>query len=71
MRKMSFNKALDRLEIIVNELEAGPVELEKALQLFEEGVKLSGLCQTELEKANARVSLLVQESGNSLKLRDL
>lgn len=68
MKKTGFSKNIERLESIVGELEAGPLELEKALQLFEEGIKLSAACQQELDKASAKVSMLVQGPDSTLVL---
>ncbi len=65
---MDFEKKLTRLEEIVQEMEKGELTLENSLKLFEEGVKLSRECQTELTKAEAQVKKLisVDESGNAV-----
>ena len=65
---MDFEKKLSRLEDIVQEMEKGELTLENSLKLFEEGVKLSRECQTELTKAEAQVKKLisVDESGNAV-----
>ena len=39
-KEISFEKAMERLEEIVNSLESGESPLDKSLSLFEEGVKL-------------------------------
>lgn len=39
--KMTFEQALHRLEEIVEKLQTGEIELEKAYALFEEGIQLS------------------------------
>ena len=60
----SFESALERLEAIVDRLEAGELPLEQALAAFEEGVSLSRRCAGELEAAERRIELLVGgESG--------
>ncbi len=56
-----FEECLQRLENIVDELEKGDLPLEKALSLFEEGMKLSQSCRGELEAAEGRVELLVKQ----------
>jgi exodeoxyribonuclease VII small subunit len=58
-----FEDCLQRLEQIVNELEKGDVPLEKALALFEEGVKLSGSCRGELDAAEGRIEVLLKQNG--------
>ena len=61
-----FEECLQRLEQIVDELEKGDLPLEKALALFEEGMKLSQSCRSELEAAEGRVELLVKQ-GNKMQ----
>jgi exodeoxyribonuclease VII small subunit len=56
---MDFEKKLGRLEEIVNKMEKGDLALEDSLKLFEEGVKLSRDCQTQLSKAEEKVKKLV------------
>lgn len=58
-----FEDSLQRLEEIVNQLEKGDLPLEQALKLFEEGVKLSNSCRTELEDAEGKVELLLKQNG--------
>lgn len=71
MKKANFSKSMERLDAIVTELESNPVELEKALQLFEEGIKLSAHCQQELDRASARISLLLKNENGSVSLEDM
>lgn len=54
----SFECNLERLNTIVEEMEGAEVPLEKALELYEEGMKLSALCQKQLEEAEGRVEIL-------------
>lgn len=65
---MDFEKKLTRLEQIVQKMEKGELALEESLKLFEEGVKLSRDCHTQLTKAEAQVKQLVgfDESGNAI-----
>lgn len=58
-----FEECLDRLEKIVNELEKGDVSLDHALELFDEGMKLSGSCRKELEEAEGKVEILLKRNG--------
>lgn len=51
----TFEEALAALEARVRQLEAGEVPLEKALELYEEGVTLAQRCHQQLEAAEARV----------------
>ncbi len=65
---MDFEKKLGRLEEIVQKMEKGELSLEESLKFFEEGVKLSRECQTQLSKAESQVKKLVSvdESGKAI-----
>jgi exodeoxyribonuclease VII small subunit len=58
-----FEECLQRLETIVAELEKGDVPLDRALELFDEGMKLSGSCRKELEEAEGKVEILLRRNG--------
>ena len=62
-----FETALKRLEEIVKKLENGELSLDSALQLFEEGIKLSRFCHTKLEEAERRVEILVKNNSGQPK----
>jgi exodeoxyribonuclease VII small subunit len=58
-----FEECLERLEKIVAELDKGDVPLDRALELFDEGMKLSGSCRKELEEAEGKVEILLKRNG--------
>lgn len=58
-----FEDCLQRLEEIVQQLEKGDLPLDQALALFEEGMKLSMSCRSELEAAEGRVEILLKQGG--------
>ena len=58
-----FEDCLQQLEKIVEQLEKGDLPLEKSLQLFEEGVRLSNSCRQELEAAEGKVEILMKQGG--------
>ncbi len=63
--KIKFEKALERLEKIVTDLEDGDLELEKSLKMFEEGIKMAKLCQSHLSSAEKKIEKLVKDNmGN-------
>jgi exodeoxyribonuclease VII small subunit len=64
--KPSFEKALADLEKIVKTLEAGDIPLEKALDKFEAGIKLSRYCSQTLDEAEKRVTMLMSDESNHL-----
>lgn len=58
-----FEQGLQQLEAIVKEMEANDVPLERALDLFERGMKLSAACRKQLEEAETRVEILTKRAG--------
>jgi exodeoxyribonuclease VII small subunit len=61
-----FEKNLERLDAIVRQLEDTDLPLEKALQLYEEGMKLSEVCHQQLEEAEGRVEILTKKVGGKV-----
>lgn len=57
---MKFEEAMKELENVVKRLESGEPDLEEALGLFEQGVKLARICSGHLEKAEAKVKQLLE-----------
>jgi exodeoxyribonuclease VII small subunit len=66
MAEKKFEAALARLEDIVKELETGDLPLEQSLKLFEEGIKLSRLCNKRLEDAERRVEILLKSKNGTV-----
>jgi exodeoxyribonuclease VII small subunit len=60
-KEVKFETALNRLEEIVGKLEDGEMSLEDSLKLFEEGVKLSRVCDQKLQAAERRIEVLVKD----------
>lgn len=61
-----FEKNLERLDAIVRELEDADLPLDKALQLYEEGMKLSEFCHKQLEEAEGRIEILSKKAGGKV-----
>ncbi|MBK7889766.1 MAG: exodeoxyribonuclease VII small subunit [Bdellovibrionales bacterium] len=61
---MDFEKKLKRLEEIVGKMEDGELSLDDSMKLFEEGVKLSRDCQTQLSQAEQKVKVLLAVSAD-------
>lgn len=59
----SFEEGLEELETIVEQLEHGELPLEKSLELFEKGVKLSDTCRKQLQEAESKVEILLKKEG--------
>ena len=54
-----FDQKLDRLEQLSQEMQNGEVPLEKAVQLFEEGLKLAGGLEKDFTKLEKKVEILL------------
>lgn len=67
IEKMSFEESLKELEEIVRRLEAGDVELEKSIEIYERGAKLKAHCESRLKSAELKIEQIVQ--GNDGKPR--
>lgn len=59
--KKTFESAIDELEKIVTELESSDADLDKAISLFEKGMKLSAFCREKLDGAEQKAKILVGE----------
>lgn len=56
-----FEKALARLEKIVEEMEGGDLGLEAMMARFEEGQKLLAFCGTRLRDIEKKIEILTRE----------
>ena len=65
--KKTFEKSMEQLETIIKELEGGDLPLEKAIERFEEGIKLSKFCSDKLDETEKRISVLMQEIDGRLQ----
>lgn len=61
--KPGFEVALERLQQTVKKLESGELSLEQSLQQFEEGVRLTRVCQEYLSGAEQRVEILMKANS--------
>jgi len=68
MSDIKFEDALQRLERIVDQLEAGSLALEESLKVFEEGVGLARHCARYLDEAEKRIELLTRDESGTLKM---
>jgi exodeoxyribonuclease VII small subunit len=58
----TFEASLEALEQIVRQLENGDLPLEKSLELFEQGIRLSRECQERLGQAERRIEILLRDN---------
>ena len=59
--KLTFEQSMRRLEEIIDNLESGNVELENAINLYAEGIKLQEHCKNKLENAKLKIDKIVMD----------
>ena len=64
-KSKSFEDSIDRLENLVLEMESGKNNLEKSMELFEEGMKLINDCQEQLKKVEIRIEKFSKKRQNN------
>jgi len=67
VEEMKFEKAMEKLEKIVQDLETGNISLDEAIKKYEEGVQLAGQCQRKLLQAEKKIEVLTKTLDGSLK----
>ena len=72
INNMNFETALKSLEEIVNQLDSGEIDLDKAVEAYERGTKLKEHCEKKLKEAQLRIEKIeVGKDGDlSTKLLD-
>lgn len=63
--KIDFEASLSELEKVVRELDS-EVKLEKALNLFEQGIKLSVQCEQFIKGAEQKIEILKKQADGSM-----
>ena len=63
IEKLNFEETIKKLELIVNELEKGNLSLDESVKKFEEGIKLSKLCNEFLNNAEKKINILINNEG--------
>ncbi|MDH3358407.1 MAG: exodeoxyribonuclease VII small subunit [Desulfobacteraceae bacterium] len=64
MANQTFEKAMNKLEKIVQEIESTDLPLEKAIKKFEEGVRLSKFCSEKLDETEKRITILLKDQND-------
>ena len=57
-KKETFKQSMERLDVIIEALDRNEIELEDAIQLFEEGLQLVKNCDTQLKQFEQRMNVL-------------
>jgi exodeoxyribonuclease VII small subunit len=64
---IQLEKAFQRLEEIVKQLEIGEESLEKSMELFEEGILLNERCRMKLDEADQKITVLMKNNNTNSK----
>jgi exodeoxyribonuclease VII small subunit len=67
--KFDFEKAMERLEQIIADLESGSLGLDESIKVFEEGVDLSKKCHKKLTEAETKVKQLIKNEDGEFGLQ--
>ena len=67
----SFEDQMTELESVVEHLERGELSLEDSVQLFEQGMRLTTACRKELDAAEGRLQILIENADGSRTAVDL
>ena len=65
IEKLSLEKAMQELEIIVSDLESGSIELEESIEKYQRGIQLRKHCDQKLKDANLKIDQIeIDKDGN-------
>ena len=60
---IDFEKTLEELERLVEQMEKGELSLQDALDHFQRGIELTRACQSTLQSAEQKVEQLIEKNG--------
>jgi exodeoxyribonuclease VII small subunit len=69
VEKMSFEESINTLEGLVKELEAGGLDLDRSIEIFEKAVILRNHCRKILDESERKIQKIMESSG-ALKTED-
>ena len=61
-KELNFEELIEKLEDITNKLEKEQLSLDESVKLFEEGMRISKECNTKLEDAEKRITVLINDN---------
>jgi exodeoxyribonuclease VII small subunit len=67
IQAMGFEEALEELEGIVRQLEAGRFRLDESISAYERGAALKRHCEAKLSEAKAKVEKIALAADGTLK----
>jgi len=61
--ELNFEKAMSRLEAIVEQMESGKLPLEDLIVRYEEGMNLVKVCQERLTSAEQKIEIIARNNA--------
>jgi exodeoxyribonuclease VII small subunit len=68
--ELNFERAMDRLEAIVEQMESGKLPLEELIVRYEEGMKLVKICQERLANAEQKIEIIARNTAGKTVVKD-
>lgn len=69
VEKMSFEESIKVLEDLVKELEAGGIDLDRSIEIYERAVLLRNHCRKILDESERRIEKIMESAG-TIKTED-
>ncbi|MBO4294338.1 MAG: exodeoxyribonuclease VII small subunit [Alphaproteobacteria bacterium] len=69
MEKLTFEDALQKLEVIVRELETGQIKLDDAVEAYEKAVSLKKICEEKLRSAELKIEKIEKNKDGEIVLK--
>jgi exodeoxyribonuclease VII small subunit len=66
----NFERAMERLEGIVEQMESGNLPLEDLIVRYEEGMNLVKICQERLANAEQKIEIIARDSAGKTIVKD-
>lgn len=67
-KELTFEESMEKLEEIANELEKNDLSLDESIKKFEEGMKISKHCKDIIDKAEKKITILVDGKEDNFKI---
>lgn len=67
-KELTFEESMEKLEEIANELEKNDLSLDESIKKFEEGMKISKHCKDIIDKAEKKITILVDGKEDDFKI---
>jgi exodeoxyribonuclease VII small subunit len=68
--ELNFEKAMSRLEAVVEQMETGKLPLEDLIVRYEEGMNLIKVCQERLTNAEQKIEIIARNSAGKAIVKD-